>query len=78
MVVALGLRVLFVPKSPRGNGLQVEHLQPVFHNSAMLPAFLHEACVLGIIDKVEEQVLGCEMFVGDVRCVVHVGKHADG
>ena len=69
---------LKIPELPAGDGLEVKHLQTVLDRSTLRSAFLHEECVLGIIDAVEEEVLRSEKLVGNGRGGIHLGEHADG
>ena len=67
-----------IPEIPSLQGLQMQHLQTVFHAAAALCAFMEKAGFLGIVDEVVEQVRGSKGIVGQFRGFFHAWRHANG
>lgn len=54
-----------VPEFPTGQGLQVQHFQPVLYRGSVVHAALHKLCNVGIVDQVVEQIALVQRVVGD-------------
>lgn len=73
-----GVLPFVIPELPAGKSLEQEHLQSVFHYSAMLFAFLHKQRLIGIVDEIIKKSMVVHGIVGEVGAFVGVGIHAAG
>ena len=70
--------MLLVPYLPRSFGLAKEHLVAVLGGGSLLTTFAQEEGFFGVVDEVEEQVVGGEQVVRDGGTLVDVGEGAEG
>ena len=74
----LGLLLLAVatPYFPRGIGLKLQHFKAIFNYRTAFTTQAQKLCFLGIVNKVEQQVLLAYTIVGYGWCRIGIGVHA--